>query len=91
LFHYRVEPSNDHWQRDLDRARQAIVELLPKEIHVLVESRFQCNTRAEALTSLVDARNDFAHGGSPTITFGDVQLYFGHARIIVEQIDGIVG
>jgi hypothetical protein len=44
-----------------------------------------------ALTSLVDARNDFAHGGSPTITLGDVQLYFGCARTVVEQVDVVVG
>jgi hypothetical protein len=54
LLHYRVEPNNDHWHRDLDSARQAIVELLPKEIRVLVKSRFQCNTRAEARAKVDD-------------------------------------
>lgn len=47
LLHYRVEPTEEGLKRDLDRARHAIVELLPNEIRVLIERRFECNTRAE--------------------------------------------
>jgi hypothetical protein len=44
-----------------------------------------------SLQSLVDARNDFAHGGNPTASIGDVVTYFGHARQLIEIMDDIVG
>lgn len=43
-----------------------------------------------SLQSLVDARNDFAHGGSPTISFGDICNYFNDAVKIVEILDAVV-
>jgi hypothetical protein len=43
-----------------------------------------------SLQSLVDARNEFAHGGAPTVTLGDVSKYFRNARTIVEMLDGVV-
>ncbi|MFA6201924.1 MAG: HEPN domain-containing protein [Gallionella sp.] len=43
-----------------------------------------------SLQSLVDARNDFAHGGNPTTSLTDVVQYFGHAKRIVEIMDTVV-
>jgi len=43
-----------------------------------------------SLNSLVGARNDFAHGGSPSTSIGDVIIYFAHSRIVIEQIDVVV-
>jgi len=43
-----------------------------------------------SLQSLVDARNDFAHGGSPTATIGDILKYFDHSRKIIEIMDAVV-
>ncbi|MEN9862379.1 MAG: hypothetical protein RLZZ601_143 [Pseudomonadota bacterium] len=43
-----------------------------------------------SLTSLVDARNEFAHGGNPTISMSDVILHFDFARKVVEHIDGVI-
>lgn len=43
-----------------------------------------------SLQSLVDARNDFAHGGNPTTSLMDVVQYFGHAKRIIEIMDAIV-
>ena len=43
-----------------------------------------------SLGSLVDARNDFAHGGNPTLTISDVIKYYRYCRIAVEIIDNIV-
>ncbi len=43
-----------------------------------------------SLQSLVDARNDFAHGGNPTASIGDVIGYFDHSRRLVEYMDVVV-
>lgn len=44
-----------------------------------------------SLQSLVDARNDFSHGGNPSTTIGDVLTYFTHSRAVVEFLDAAVG
>ena len=44
-----------------------------------------------SLQSLVDARNDFSHGGNPSTTIGDVLTYFVHSRAVVEFLDAAVG
>ena len=43
-----------------------------------------------SLTSLNDARNEFAHGGNPSITFKDVRDYFKDACKIIEILDKII-
>lgn len=43
-----------------------------------------------SIKSLVDARNEFAHGGNPTLTISDVISYFSDFRIVIEEIDNIV-
>ena len=45
----------------------------------------------DSLQSLVDARNEFAHGGNPSASIGDVLTYFAHARQIVEKLDTVIG
>lgn len=44
-----------------------------------------------SLQSLVDARNEFAHGGNPNVSIRDVKQYFQDARVIVEEIDAVIG
>ena len=43
-----------------------------------------------SLQSLVDARNEFAHGGSPRISISDVIAYFRAARQVIEKLDMVV-
>jgi hypothetical protein len=43
-----------------------------------------------SLASLVNARNEFAHGGNPTTSLADVVQYFIHAKRIVEIMDAVV-
>lgn len=40
-----------------------------------------------SITSLNNARNLFAHGGNPTVTFNDVIDYFGDAKKIINYLD----
>ncbi|WP_339752756.1 HEPN domain-containing protein [Algoriphagus aquimarinus] len=40
-----------------------------------------------SITSLNNARNQFAHGGNPTVTFNDVKNYFEDAKKIIDYID----
>ncbi|MCD6732720.1 MAG: hypothetical protein LT103_03870 [Burkholderiaceae bacterium] len=44
----------------------------------------------DSLQSLVDARNEFAHGGSPTLSINDVIKHFDHARKVLEHVDLVV-
>lgn len=44
-----------------------------------------------SLQSLVDARNEFAHGGNPRVSINDVVQYFTDARELIECLDSVVG
>lgn len=44
----------------------------------------------DSLQSLVDARNDFAHGGNPSSSIGDVLNYFANSRRVIELLDHVV-
>lgn len=44
----------------------------------------------DSLQSLVDARNDFAHGGNPTLSISDVLTHFSNARRVIEHIDSVI-
>jgi hypothetical protein len=43
-----------------------------------------------SLKSLNDARNEFAHGGYPKVSFGSVKTYFNDSKRIIEIIDDVV-
>lgn len=43
-----------------------------------------------SLQSLVDARNDFAHGGNPSASISDVLDYFSNSRRIIELMDDVI-
>ncbi|MBI4945050.1 MAG: hypothetical protein HY840_01465 [Bacteroidetes bacterium] len=43
-----------------------------------------------SIQSLNAARNNFAHGGNPTVSLSDVQNYFNDAIIIINILDNIV-
>ena len=43
-----------------------------------------------SLKSLTDSRNEFAHGGNPTISFDDVVNYFKDACLIIEVLDRVI-
>lgn len=43
-----------------------------------------------SLQSLVDARNEFAHGGNPTLTITDVLKYFADSRTVIEMLDTLL-
>lgn len=44
----------------------------------------------DSLQSLVDARNDFAHGGNPSASIGDVSRYFTDSRRVIEVMDQVI-
>lgn len=43
-----------------------------------------------SLKSLNDARNEFAHGGRPTVSFQSIFSYFNDAKRIIEILDEVV-
>ena len=61
-------------------------------------TQFKVNLKAEpnsanlltSLQSLVDARNEFSHGGNPTLSLADIVTYFAHAKRIIEIMDTVV-
>ncbi len=44
----------------------------------------------DSMQSLVDSRNEFAHGGHPVASVAHVQNYFGDFEIVLEILDDIV-
>jgi hypothetical protein len=38
----------------------------------------------------VDARNDFAHGGSPSVTIADIISYFSDFQEVLVILDSII-
>jgi len=44
----------------------------------------------DSLQSLVDARNEFAHGGTPSCSINDIIRYFNDSKIIIQIIDSII-
>jgi len=53
----------------------------------LLNSDVNLSKIKSSITSLNSARNQFAHGGNPTVTFNDVKDYFDDAKIIIDYID----
>lgn len=66
---------DEDWKKDF----KAQLDLEPNKANLLT-----------SLQSLVDARNEFAHGGCPTATINDVVIYFDHAKRIIEIMDSVV-
>ncbi len=56
-----------------------------------VDAHPQSSSLKTSLQSLVDARNEFAHGGNPRISIGDVSRYYSDARKIIECLDQVIG
>lgn len=55
-----------------------------------VKARIDQQILRDSLQSLVDARNEFAHGGNPGASIGDVIKYFEHSREILKELDKVV-
>lgn len=43
-----------------------------------------------SLQSLVDARNDFSHGGNPSASLADILKYFSDSKRIIEFMDSVI-
>lgn len=43
-----------------------------------------------SVESLVDARNEFAHGGSPNLSLSSTIQYFTTSRVMIEILDDVV-
>lgn len=43
-----------------------------------------------SIQSLIDARNDFAHGGSPSVTISDVISYFSDFREVLNILCSVI-
>lgn len=56
-----------------------------------VNAHPQADALKTSLQSLVDARNEFAHGGNPRIAIGDVVQYYADARQVIECLDQVIG
>jgi hypothetical protein len=61
-----------------------------KSFKLAITGRVDKDVLLTSLQSLVDARNEFAHGGNPISSIGDVLKYFAHSRTIIEELDVVV-
>lgn len=66
---------DENWQKDFFARLKAIVD------HEKISF---------SLRSLNDARNEFAHGGNPSISFENVENYFEDSRKIICILDEVV-
>ena len=48
------------------------------------------NRIESSLSSLNDARNVFAHGGNPAVSYSSVVAYFNDSRKVIEILDNVV-
>jgi hypothetical protein len=60
------------------------------EFKTAVASSGRKGALLDSLQSLVDARNEFAHGGSPSCSIRDVKQYFGDALVVLTHLDATV-
>jgi RiboL-PSP-HEPN len=56
-----------------------------------MQAQANYNSILSSIQSLVDARNDFAHGDNPTITFADIKNYFTESKLLIETLDNVIG
>jgi hypothetical protein len=57
---------------------------------IYVEEHPEKSRLLDSLQSLIDARNDFAHGGNPSATIADVLQYFSDSRCLIETLDRVI-
>jgi hypothetical protein len=60
------------------------------ELNKMLDARSDKKKILRSLETLNEARNKFAHGGSPTTSFDQTKEYFQDSCIIIEFIDQIV-
>jgi RiboL-PSP-HEPN len=61
-----------------------------KDFKDKLKSHSKYSSLTTSMQSLVDARNDFAHGGSPSVTIADVISYFSDFREVLVILDSII-
>lgn len=61
-----------------------------KEIKKRVKNHPQKDKILSSLDSLVECRNEFAHGGNPNKSIEDVIEYFSDSRLILQILDDVV-
>lgn len=61
-----------------------------KDFKAAVKANVNHEKLKNSLQSLVDLRNEFAHGGSPSVTMKDVKAYFVDAKVIIEALDSVI-
>lgn len=77
--HSKIIEMLDQFDEDWKNAFKAKIGADPDKTHLL-----------DSLQSLVDARNEFAHGGNPTLSISDVIRHFDHACRVLGYVDHVV-
>jgi hypothetical protein len=69
-----------------------------KDFDINWKDQFKLKVRANpngdqlttSLQSLVDARNEFAHGGNPVASITDILMYFKDCKTVIEILDEVI-
>lgn len=80
-------PSYDNILRTLSHFNSIWVNELSSAIDVHPRTPLLCTS----LQSLVDARNDFAHGGNPSTSINNILINFEDSCMIIDLLDQIIG
>lgn len=81
-----ANPSQDNILRILNQFDEDWKEIYRKNLKADPDKQ----RLLDSLQSLVDARNDFAHGGNPTLSISDVLTHFANAKKVIEHIDSVI-
>jgi len=81
-----INPSKDNIHKSLEKFDPAWNTAFKAKLN-LEKDRARIES---SLKSLNDARNEFAHGGRPTVSFQSIFLYFNDAKRIIEILDEVV-
>ena len=72
----------------------ALIKDFDEDWHSLFKTLIDANPRKSTLLdhleSLVDGRNEFSHGGNPTISINNIIDYFADAKIVIGILDSVV-
>jgi len=55
-----------------------------------VDKMTKCEQKKQSLASLVNLRNEFAHGGKPHASINDIVTYYKNGVEIIKELDNVI-
>lgn len=85
----RENPANPRYDK-ICQILKSVDEDWNNEFKTKVKSQSNKTQILFGINSLVDARNDFAHGGNPNVSLNDTYTYFTESKKLIDILDSVV-